>query len=204
MEVRNMELSPEIKIFMNYRRLRSIQRCNNFLKLSPEDVAQHSFYTAILTMIISDELAKDMPGFDKGLALKKALLHDVAEAITGDIPHNVKEYGDKLGLNISRLLDVIAEEYFKDIGVSPNFKGYSDLASSFKEGSEGLVVGLADILELTIYTYEEVSMGNTHMKGLMEKCIELTEAQPIYLRSLFAQQVIIGIKEGTLDNFQFL
>lgn len=46
----------------------------------PESVADHSYATAMLAMVMAD-----MDGLDVSRAMRMALLHDMAEGITGDI-----------------------------------------------------------------------------------------------------------------------
>lgn len=47
---------------------------------NPESVADHAFGVAVLSMILSDKR-----GLDSAKAIKMALLHDLAESVTGDI-----------------------------------------------------------------------------------------------------------------------
>jgi putative hydrolase of HD superfamily len=47
-----------------------------------ESVADHTFRTAVLAWLASAEI----PGLDRDRVLKLALIHDLAESITGDIP----------------------------------------------------------------------------------------------------------------------
>jgi len=47
----------------------------------PESVAEHSFRVGVLAMVISDKLNSNL---DKNKLIKMALLHDLAEVITGD------------------------------------------------------------------------------------------------------------------------
>jgi len=47
---------------------------------NPESVADHSYSTTVLSMILSD-----MKGLDTEKIIRMALLHDLAESITGDI-----------------------------------------------------------------------------------------------------------------------
>jgi putative hydrolase of HD superfamily len=47
-----------------------------------ESVADHSFRTTLLVWLA----AAEVPGLDRDRALKLALIHDLAEAITGDMP----------------------------------------------------------------------------------------------------------------------
>lgn len=47
---------------------------------NPESVADHTFGVAMLTMMLSDR-----KGLDSAKTIKMALLHDLAESVTGDI-----------------------------------------------------------------------------------------------------------------------
>lgn len=50
-----------------------------------ESVADHSYATSIIAMLISDDI-----GLDTGRVIRMALLHDIAESIVGDIvPGNI-------------------------------------------------------------------------------------------------------------------
>ncbi|GAA0724591.1 putative hydrolase of HD superfamily [Halorubrum trapanicum] len=50
----------------------------------PESVAAHSWGVAYLVVTLGDRLAADLPGVDLDRALRLAVVHDVAEAETGD------------------------------------------------------------------------------------------------------------------------
>lgn len=179
-------------MFMNYRRLRHISRCNNFMKNSKEDVAQHSYYVSIISMIISDELNNADIGFKVNTekVLRYALLHDTEEAITSDVPYNVKHRNPDINKRINQVLSEVAEDAYS--GTSDLFMNYLYLSKSSKEGIEGDIVDVADMLELAIYCYEEVLMGNILMKSLMDKAIRLTKAKPqvIIDTSKFVQDAI--------------
>ncbi|GAA0536285.1 HD domain-containing protein [Halorubrum ejinorense] len=51
----------------------------------PESVAAHSWGVAYLVTALGDRLAADLPGVDLDRALRLAVVHDVAEAETGDV-----------------------------------------------------------------------------------------------------------------------
>ncbi len=51
-----------------------------------EDVAQHSFETASITLVLSELLENEI---DRGRALKMAIIHDWAESITGDFSRDM-------------------------------------------------------------------------------------------------------------------
>ena len=88
----------------------------------PESVADHSYGTAIMAMVLSD-----LQKLDTQKILKMALLHDLAEVITGDfMPEEIskeikntserdamKEILSKLPKNIAKEYDEIWKEYLQ-------------------------------------------------------------------------------------------
>ncbi len=52
----------------------------------PESVAAHSWGVAYLVLALGDRFAAELPGVDIDRALRLAVVHDVAEAETGDVP----------------------------------------------------------------------------------------------------------------------
>jgi len=80
-----------------------------------ESVAEHTYSTAILSMIFSD-----LHGFDTEKIIKMALLHDLAESIIGDIipdyiAINEKVRKENIAMKqiLKNLPDKIAEPYFE-------------------------------------------------------------------------------------------
>lgn len=178
----------DIRIFMNYRRLRSIKRCNTLPTVTSEDVAQHSYYVAVLAMVIGDEYNTYVDEHNLGfhpldcenwmelvnmeVLLRKALLHDTEEAITGDIPWNIKHMNEKFHESITK---AISDRIDKAYDGAKTMEIYHKLGTECKEQLEGQFVDLADMLELGIYSWEEVSMGNMAMMPMLKKAIKLTE-----------------------------
>lgn len=76
-----------------------------------EDVAQHTFITATITLVLSDSVEG---GLDSGRALKMAVIHDWAEAITGDFSKRVTSLlgGEEVKENIEEkaLEDLLLED----------------------------------------------------------------------------------------------
>ena len=60
----------------------------------PESVAEHSFRTGVIAMVLSDKLDYDL---DKEKLVKMALIHDIGEIVTGDI---VVQRGEILDLKL--------------------------------------------------------------------------------------------------------
>lgn len=79
----------------------------------PESVADHSYNTAIMAMVFSD-----LNGYDTQKILKMALLHDLAESVTGDFtPEEISKDNKREIENqtmreiLSKLPLTIAENY---------------------------------------------------------------------------------------------
>jgi putative hydrolase of HD superfamily len=105
--------------------LKKVQRKGWKNKVSiehPESVADHSYGTAMMAMVLSD-----LQRLDTKKILKMALLHDLAESITGDfMPDEIsketkniaerdamKEILSKLPLNIAEEYDRVWQEYLQ-------------------------------------------------------------------------------------------
>jgi putative hydrolase of HD superfamily len=65
----------------------------------PESVGEHSYGTAILAFLISKELIDCDWIINQGKVLSMALIHDLPEALTSDIPHSVTKIG---GANLTK------------------------------------------------------------------------------------------------------
>jgi putative hydrolase of HD superfamily len=56
-----------------------------------ESVAEHSWRVALMAMLMADEF----PGLDIGRVIRMCLVHDIGEAVTGDIPTFLKTDADR-------------------------------------------------------------------------------------------------------------
>ena len=146
----------------------------------------------MLCMIIGDELKAKGLNVNMEVLLKKAILHDSDESVTSDVPYNVKNCNPEFKARIDQVLQDLSWEGYRN--ASPLFQDYHRLTTSCKEGIEGNIVGLCDMIELAVYCFEEVSTGNMFMKGLYEKSIALVKEKPIFLKSEFAMRLIAFIE----------
>ena len=176
----------DLKMFMNYRRMRNIKRCNTFPTVNPIDVAQHSYYVTMLAMIFSDEyntwaedsnleyhpldIENQLPLLNTEIVLRKALLHDTEESITSDIPWNIKHMDEETHKAIEKAINKRIDKAYEG---TKTMELYHKLGAGCKEGFEGQVVDLADMTELALYCYEELAMGNNYMESMLDKCKKL-------------------------------
>lgn len=198
----------DLKMFMNYRRMRNIRRCNTFPVVNAIDVAQHSYYVAMLAMAFSDEYntwaeehnLEFHPLDDENqyvllnteVVLRKSLLHDTEESITSDIPWNIKH----MNKDVHKLLeDAINQRIDKAYEGTRTMELYHKMGKECKDGFEGQVVDLADMTELAIYCYEELAMGNHYMKSMLDKCLRLIDNYTASTVILEASPLFISIRE---------
>ena len=110
----------------------------------PESVADHTFRCAFMAMILGDEME-----VDTGKLVKMALLHDIAEAVVGDItPHDGitrEEKSEKEEEGIEQLL-----------GGLPNSGPYFALWREYEEGKsmEARLAQNIDCLEMAMQAVE--------------------------------------------------
>ena len=106
------------KFFEKVLELKNIPRQGWKEKLeidNPESVADHSYSTTVLSMILSD-----MKGLDSEKIIRMALLHDLAESVIGDITPDHITKNEKITKEnhaikqiLKNLPDSITELYFE-------------------------------------------------------------------------------------------
>ncbi len=84
-----MNIEKTLDFLDKINELKKIKRTgwlNNNIK-NPESVANHSFRTAIMALVLADDL-----NVDRDVMVKMALIHDIGECIIGDLtPTDVKK-----------------------------------------------------------------------------------------------------------------
>jgi len=128
------------RALLNIRRF-NFERCNHYIS-----VAEHSFYVTLLTreLVKIMDLRRPFPAYPD-TCQDAALLHDLTEAVLGDIPYLVRKSMDPKALAD---LEFLAEKELDIVG---------QLACP---SSVLAVVAYADALELAIYLKEERESGN--------------------------------------------
>ena len=149
-----MGIAPEadsrslLQFFLMSGRLKAEMRRGWVKKLGmarPESVADHSYRTALITMLFSDSL-----GLDTGKALRLALLHDLPEAIVGDAMPEERSGRGKTDMETKAMEELLSE--------LPNEHRalYREAWKEFVEGKtpEARLVHQVDKLEMAIQAWE--------------------------------------------------
>ena len=84
-----------LSVLLELQRLKRLDRTGWVLRGLPpgaESVAAHSYGVALAAMLLADECAARGVEVDVGRVLRIALLHDLQETRTGDLPRTVADY----------------------------------------------------------------------------------------------------------------
>ena len=155
--------------FLN-RSLAHVKRFNSQPQHFPESVAEHTFYVAYFTIILSSFLKRAGEPVDETKAIKLALLHDMEEAISGDILNPFKHYNDEVLSAIRKVnketIGLMFEDLPKDLGAELIEIWNEDLE---RETKESQIIKVADRLSLIAKCYEEIKAGNGFFEPIYER-----------------------------------
>jgi putative hydrolases of HD superfamily len=139
-----------VRFFVRSGRLKAEMRRGWVKKLGlshPESVADHSYRTALMAMVISDSR-----GLDTGKAVRLALLHDLPEAVVGDAMPEERSGRPKIAVETKAMERLLSD-------LPPDVRSlYHDAWSEFVEGKteEARLVRQLDKLEMAIQAWEYV------------------------------------------------
>jgi len=164
-ELEQLASSNVLDFLLNIRSLMTVGRFSVYKCHFREDVAQHSYFTALYAMVLGD--LEKLRGADVNIEklLRMALLHDAEEARTGDVHHPFKHQDERF----ADALDGRAIEWFESLmGGLPQGLAH-DYISSRKASkdagpNETNILKAADKIEALLWAYEEYLLGNEHVR----------------------------------------
>ena len=131
--------------------LADMKRYNNRIKIKEESIAEHSFFVAYNIIKIGYDYGIAQSSINKAVTM--AIVHDVSESYTNDIPHDCKHAYPEL----RELLSKIEGAYIKSI--TPEIEYYYN---EVEQGDtlEALLVSLGDAISVLEFTNRELELGN--------------------------------------------
>jgi len=169
-----MDLKELIEFILQAGILKNLPRTGWLLRgiKGPESVAEHSYRTALISMLLGDLLNKRGAKINLEKVIRIALLHDLAEAAVGDIAPKASKY---LGAETKKASE---EEALKDMAGRLGQVGqvYRRLWSEFSQGRsvESKVVRAADKLEMVIQAYEYERAGFRNLDDFWENLDQIS------------------------------
>jgi 5'-deoxynucleotidase YfbR-like HD superfamily hydrolase len=143
-----------INFLAELMRLKSTPRIGWLLRgvRDVESVAAHSFGVAVIAMLLADRARARGIDVNVERLLRMALLHDLTEARTGDLPSTIKRYFGKSAIKAAD--EAIAKEVFNQLGDLS--ESYLDLFFDYEHrvSVESRLVKAADKLDLLVQSRE--------------------------------------------------
>lgn len=143
--------------FQLYREMTALRHIKRFQQhgcAHPMSVAEHSFYVGMLAWQFAQEVfTQKIAQVAPHIVLPHALYHDVEEAITSDLPHQVKRSTPAL----AAAWEEVETNAKRDIGRLLTFP------PTELRREEECIIKLADWAELVLYVCEERYAGNTNI-----------------------------------------
>ena len=165
-----------LEIFeINYK-MSALTRFSQTHLVKEESVLEHTGFICMMSYFIANKMIEEGCDINIGTLMCKAVVHDVDEIITGDIPRPTKYYNAYVRESIQQ----VEEENMKLISKNVEINSiYNDWATS-KQGKEGNIVALCDGLAILYKVYYEAIMfGNKtiidHFKHIPEALNRIEE-----------------------------
>jgi putative hydrolases of HD superfamily len=162
------ETSGLINFLAELTRLKSTPRIGWLLRgvRDVESVAAHSFGVAVIAMLLADRARARGVEVNVERLLRMALLHDLTEARTGDLPSTIKRYFGKAEIKAAD--EAIAKEIFTELG---DFReSYLELFFDYEHrvSIESRLVKAADKLDLLVQSREYEKGGARSLEEFWE------------------------------------
>ncbi|MCU0491976.1 MAG: HD domain-containing protein [Chloroflexaceae bacterium] len=150
-----MQESPILTLYSRLLSLKLLPRTGWLQRgvAQPESVAEHTFGVAALALLLGDTL----PGLDRGKLLSIALLHDMAEALMGDMPASAMRF-----LSRGAKKEAERQAFAELVAGLPQADEYLRLWQEYAEGSsaEARLVKQLDRLEMLVQALAYEQAGN--------------------------------------------
>jgi len=122
-------------------------------RVRDETVAAHSFFVSVIVLSLHKEYM-----FNLEEALIATISHDIIEADTSDIPHDIKARHSELKKILSNIEEVEIKKYPEVVQFGINIFN--------KNSVEGKIVHLADVIQVSQYIESEMRLGNSTLTDI--------------------------------------
>ncbi len=142
-------------------RLKYVTRFSTCRTLHKESVAEHCYYTALYSLVLAKWVECQCNiSVDVERLLSKALIHDLEEAITGDIPRDFKYMNEDLHKHIETVSEIGFQKVSETVFQNYNPDHWLLLWRTAKDDTiEGKILSFADFLSVISYVYEEIRIA---------------------------------------------
>lgn len=151
-----MELLQKVRI------LNHMKRCCMYPCIHKTSVAEHSYHVALLSLFVGEELIAKGVNVNIEKVMSLALIHDLDEAVTSDLPYPVKNHVKKA------IKEYIDDKFDNELNhMTPAWLKTRFNGMNCKE-FEYRIVKACDMAELLMYCIDEMELGNRKVRDMAE------------------------------------
>jgi len=150
------------------RHLSYVIRYSSIPILCPENVAEHSYWVSLYSILIHRTIEPENTKLI-GAITTKALIHDMAECVTGDVVRTFKYSSKELKKIIDEAEDQMVQNHFPE-----QLKALYPLVDSMSGDDNqyvSAVVKAADFLSLHQYMRREILRGNDEIRPFYARMV---------------------------------
>lgn len=161
-------------------RLRDTYRYSAQPSIFRENVAEHSFWTAMIGVTIALEVNDKLA---PQVALK-SIVHDLEECMTGDLVRDMKYANSDFREAVLKIEREFLAELLLPMGIIGR-KVFSRWEGAKDNTLAGQIVALADALSVISYCTRERMLGNEGLREIRDSCAELISSKFAQSKSLW-------------------
>lgn len=168
------------------RQMSSVIRYSSIPHGRGENVAEHSYYVVFYALLIAKDMEKEGYKIDYYKLLVSAIIHDLDEAITGDIIRPVKYSSEQLRDMLGEVANIYCRHTLRKLDLEEAEKLY-DLWERARDPKtvEGQILQVCDMLSVISYCIERIRAGNSFMQTILRGAYEnflKNLKTPVYLK----------------------
>jgi putative hydrolase of HD superfamily len=183
---------PFSKLLLTIRKLNNISRWSNEFLHRRASVAEHSFFVTQLAQLLGFIEEANGSKVNWELLYRKALNHDVPEALVGDVISTTKNLNADIKQTIKQVEEYMVGAYLTNPLPSPYKEYYEKALEEGKDASlEGRILTAADNIDALIECLMEICLSNTD--PFMEKyfaILEKVKESPLVSVQFFLKDIL--------------
>lgn len=172
------EIKKSVELLFTSKGLSSIIRFSTRAKVINQSVADHSFFTTIISYLIAKMEEKyNCTKIDYEKLMGFATFHDFPESLSGDIVRDFKKRSQEFETLYDKICDITVADITKD---NPHSETIMRNCSGMgTDCIEGQIVKYSDIIDPFIYCINEMNLGNKTMEDVYNNCIKILDNSSI-------------------------
>jgi|TARA_R110000851_G_scaffold95852_1_gene208059 5'-deoxynucleotidase len=162
------------KFFEMAHSMSSVHRYSSLRLVQQESVMEHTGFVCLLAYILCEHINKfSGEKIDTSSALQKAVVHDIDEIITGDIPRPTKYYNKETRKAFEKIEKAGVKKVGNNLGLTEENSNFFKNWENSKQGKEGEIIRLCDLASVVFKIREEVMfLSNKRLSPQIDQVME--------------------------------